>query len=50
MNNPASWADAKRVFEAALDLPEGDRAAFVDKTYASIAALLDVVRSLLTWH
>jgi len=50
MNNPASWADAKRVFEAALDLPEGDRAAFVDKACASNAALLDEVRSLLTWH
>jgi len=50
MSNPASWADAKRVFEAALDLPEGDRAAFVDHACSGNAALLEEVRSLLTWH
>jgi len=50
MSNPASWADAKRVFEAALDLPEGDRPAFVDTACAGNAALLEEVRSLLTWH
>jgi len=50
MSNPASWADAKRVFEAALDLPEGDRAAFVDQACSGNAALLEEVRSLLTWH
>jgi hypothetical protein len=31
VSGPASWADAKRVLEAALDLPDGDRAAFVDQ-------------------
>ncbi|HEV8397520.1 MAG TPA: serine/threonine-protein kinase [Vicinamibacterales bacterium] len=50
MSNPATWADAKRVFEAALDLPEGDRAAFVDKACSGNAALLEEVRSLITWH
>jgi eukaryotic-like serine/threonine-protein kinase len=50
MSGAASWADAKRVFEAALDLPEGDRAAFVDTACAGNAALRDEVRSLLTWH
>ena len=50
MSGPASWADAKRVFEAALDLPEGDRAAFVDQACTGNAALLEEVRSLLTWH
>jgi len=50
MSEPASWGDAKRVFEAALDLPEGDRAAFVDTACAGNAALRDEVRSLLTWH
>ena len=50
MSNPASWADAKRVFEAALDLPEGDRAAFIDQACSGNAALLEEVRSLLTWH
>jgi eukaryotic-like serine/threonine-protein kinase len=50
MSGPASWADAKRVFEAALDLPESDRASFVDTACAGNAALRDEVRSLLTWH
>jgi len=50
MSNPASWADAKRVFEAALDLPEADRAAFVDQACSGNTALLEEVRSLLTWH
>ena len=34
MSGPAAWADAKRVFEGALDLPEDDRAAFVDSACA----------------
>ena len=50
MSNPASWADAKRVFEAALDLPEGDRASFVDQACSGNPALLEEVRSLLAWH
>jgi eukaryotic-like serine/threonine-protein kinase len=50
MSGPASWADAKRVFEAALDLPEADRPAFVDSACGGNAALRDEVRSLLTWH
>jgi non-specific serine/threonine protein kinase/serine/threonine-protein kinase len=50
MTAGAPWADAKRVFEAALDVPEGDRAAFVDRACAGNAALLEEVRSLLTWH
>jgi non-specific serine/threonine protein kinase/serine/threonine-protein kinase len=50
VSGAASWADAKRVFEAALDLPEAERAAFVEKACAGHAALLDEVRSLLTWH
>ena len=50
MSGPASWADAKRVFEAALDLPEADRAAFVDSVCAGSPALRDEIRSLLTWH
>jgi non-specific serine/threonine protein kinase/serine/threonine-protein kinase len=50
MTNAASWADAKRVFEAALDRPEGERGAFVDKACGSNAALLEEVRSLLAWH
>jgi eukaryotic-like serine/threonine-protein kinase len=50
MTNAPSWADAKRVFEAALDRPEGERAAFVDKACGGNAALLEEVRSLLAWH
>ena len=50
MTNAASWADAKRVFEAALDRPEGERAAFVEKACGGNAALLEEVRSLLAWH
>jgi serine/threonine protein kinase len=50
VSGPASWPDAKRVFEAALDVPDGDRAAFVDQACAGNAALLEEVRSLLTWH
>jgi non-specific serine/threonine protein kinase/serine/threonine-protein kinase len=50
MSSPASWADAKRVFEAALDLPEAERAAFAEKACAGNAALLEEVRSLLSWH
>jgi eukaryotic-like serine/threonine-protein kinase len=50
MTKPASWADAKRVFEAALDRPDAERAAFVEKACGGNAALLEEVRSLLTWH
>ena len=50
MSGPASWADAKRVFEAALDLPEADRAAFVDSVCDGNPALRDEIRSLLMWH
>ena len=50
MSNAASWGDAKRVFEAALERPEGERAAFVDKACGGNAALLEEVRSLLAWH
>ena len=50
MSSPASWAHAKRVFEAALDVPEADRAAFVDTACAGNPALRDEVLSLLTWH
>src|SRR5688572_18120775 len=50
MTNAPSWADAKRVFEAALDRPEGERAAFVEKACGGNAALLQEVRSLLAWH
>ena len=50
MTQGASWADAKRVFESALDLPVAERAAYVDKACAGNAALLEEVRSLLTWH
>jgi non-specific serine/threonine protein kinase/serine/threonine-protein kinase len=50
MTQGASWADAKRVFEAALDLPVADRAAFIDHACGGNAALLEEVRSLLAWH
>jgi tetratricopeptide (TPR) repeat protein len=50
MTNAASWADAKRVFDAALERPEAERAAFVEKACRGNAALLAEVRSLLTWH
>jgi non-specific serine/threonine protein kinase/serine/threonine-protein kinase len=50
MSGPASWADAKRVFEAAIDLPEAQRAAFVESACAGNAALRDEVQSLLSWH
>ena len=50
MSSAASWAHAKRVFEAALDVPEADRAAFVDTACAANPALRDEVLSLLTWH
>ena len=50
MTQGASWADAKRVFESALDLPVAERAAYVDKACAGNPALLEEVRSLLTWH
>jgi non-specific serine/threonine protein kinase/serine/threonine-protein kinase len=50
MTNAASWGDAKRVFEAALDRPESERAAFVEKACAGNTALLEEVRSLLSWH
>jgi eukaryotic-like serine/threonine-protein kinase len=50
VSNAASWADAKRVFEAALDRPEGERAAFVDQACGGNRALLEEVRSLLAWH
>jgi len=50
MADRAGWADAKRVFERALDLPEEDRAAYVDSACGGNAALLQEVRSLLTWH
>jgi non-specific serine/threonine protein kinase/serine/threonine-protein kinase len=50
MTQGASWADAKRVFEAALDLPDAERAAYVDKACRGNEALLEEVRSLLTWH
>ena len=50
MSGAASWADAKRVFEAALDVPEADRAAFVDSACGGNAALREEVRSLLIWH
>jgi len=50
MTQGASWADAKRVFEAALDLPVADRAAFIDDACGGNAALLEEVRSLLSWH
>jgi non-specific serine/threonine protein kinase/serine/threonine-protein kinase len=50
MTQGASWADAKRVFEAALDLPAADRAAYIDHACGGNAALLEEVRSLLAWH
>ena len=50
MTKPASWADAKRVFEAALDRPDTERAAFVEKACSGNTALLAEVRSLLNWH
>src|SRR5688572_12412883 len=50
MAEQATWADAKRVFEAALDLPVEERGPFVAKACAGNAALFEEVRSLLTWH
>jgi eukaryotic-like serine/threonine-protein kinase len=50
VSNAASWADAKRVFEAALDRPEVERAAFVEQACGGNTALLEEVRSLLAWH
>ena len=50
MNGPSSWGEAKRVFEAALDLPEAERAAFVDSACAGNSELRDEIRSLLDWH
>ena len=50
MTPGASWGDAKRIFETALDLPDAERAAYIDKACGGSAALLEEVRSLLTWH
>jgi eukaryotic-like serine/threonine-protein kinase len=50
VTNAPSWADAKRVFEAALDRPESERTTFVEKACGGNAALLQEVRSLLAWH
>ena len=50
MSEPSSWADAKRIFSDALDLPREQRDAFVASACGAGSALLGEVQSLLAWH
>ena len=50
MNQPSSWADAKRIFSEALDLPREQRDAFVRSASGAGNELLGEVQSLLAWH
>ena len=50
MSESSSWADAKRIFSEALDLPREQREAFLASACASDSQLLGEVRSLLAWH
>jgi tetratricopeptide (TPR) repeat protein len=45
--NPDRWREIERVFHAALERPENQRAAFLDQACAGDAALRDEVKSLL---
>ncbi|MCX6544015.1 MAG: serine/threonine-protein kinase [Acidobacteria bacterium] len=47
---PDRWADANRLFHAALDRPSEDRDAFLDEACAEDAALRDEVATLLVFH
>jgi len=44
---PQRWARLKDVFGAALELPEGERLAFVERTFASDPSLCEQVKRLL---
>jgi len=48
--HPDRWADANRVFHAALERPSRDREAFLDEACAGDVTLRDEVRSLLAFH
>jgi hypothetical protein len=48
--DPGRWAEANRVFHAAVERPRQDRAAFLDEACANDAALRDEVASLLVFH
>ena len=50
VSEPSSWADAKRIFSEALDLPRATRDAFVASACGAASELLGEVRSLLAWH
>ena len=50
MSKTSSWADAKRIFSEALDLPLEQRDAFVASACGEAKALLAEVQSLLSWH
>src|SRR5690349_5624098 len=44
------WAQIKSLFSEALELPPGERAAFLKARAAEDADLLSQVQSLLDWH
>jgi len=48
--NPDRWAEANRLFHAALERTPQDRAAFLDEACADDEQLRDEVRSLLAFH
>jgi eukaryotic-like serine/threonine-protein kinase len=50
VSEPSSWADAKRIFSEALDLPRAQRDAFVASACGAGSELLGEVQSLLAWH
>src|SRR5688572_26190554 len=50
MADSSSWADAKRIFSQALDVPLAQRDAFLASACRGGNGLLDEVRSLLAWH
>jgi eukaryotic-like serine/threonine-protein kinase len=50
LEHSSSWADAKRIFSDALDLPPDERDAFLASACGNSEALLGEVRSLLAWH
>jgi eukaryotic-like serine/threonine-protein kinase len=50
MGESSSWADAKRIFSEALDLPRDERERFLASACQNADALLAEVRSLLAWH
>ena len=50
VSESSSWADAKRIFSEALDLPREQREAFVASACGAGSELLGEVQSLLAWH